>query len=79
MPWLSTMATNVGIVIADGLMIWGAGLAPFLLDPRCPIVILGARPACGSSTSSTSSNTRPGTVSQSLNQRDSALHGSSHL
>ena len=29
MPWLSTMSTNAGILLAAGLLIWGAGLAPF--------------------------------------------------
>src|ERR1700686_2544879 len=30
MPWLSTLTTNAGILFAAGLLIWGAGLAPFL-------------------------------------------------
>ena len=30
MPWLSTMTTNAGILVAAGLVIWGVGLAPFL-------------------------------------------------
>jgi acyl-lipid omega-6 desaturase (Delta-12 desaturase) len=41
MPWLSTMTTNLGIFIAAGLIIWGAGLAPFLIV-HLPIVMLGA-------------------------------------
>src|SRR5271166_617174 len=31
MPWLSTMTTNAGLLVAAGLLIWGAGLAPFLI------------------------------------------------
>ena len=30
MPWVSTMTTNAGILLAAGLLIWGVGLAPFL-------------------------------------------------
>ncbi len=41
MPWLSTMSTNAGILLAAGLLIWGAGLAPFLVV-HLPIVVLGA-------------------------------------
>jgi acyl-lipid omega-6 desaturase (Delta-12 desaturase) len=35
------MTTNLGIFIAAGLLIWGAGLAPFLIV-HLPIVTLGA-------------------------------------
>src|SRR5271165_6101992 len=31
MPWLSTMATNAGILVAACILIWCAGLAPFLI------------------------------------------------
>ncbi len=41
MPWLSTMATNAGIFLAAGLLIWAAGLAPFL-TVHLPIVALSA-------------------------------------
>ena len=41
MPWLSTMSTNAGILLAAGLLIWGAGLAPVLLV-HLPIVVIGA-------------------------------------
>ena len=41
MPWLSTMTTNAGILVAAGLVIWGAGLAPFL-TVLLPIIMLGA-------------------------------------
>ena len=41
MPWLSTMTTNAGILIAAGLLIWGAGLIPFLVV-HLPIVAIGA-------------------------------------
>lgn len=41
MPWLSTMSTNAAIALAAGLLIWGAGVAPFLLV-HLPIVVIGA-------------------------------------
>ena len=41
MPWLSTMTTNAGILLAAALLIWVAGLAPFL-SVHLPIVALGA-------------------------------------
>ena len=41
MPWLSTMTTNAGILVAAGLLIWGAGLAPFLVV-HLPIIAIGA-------------------------------------
>ncbi len=41
MPWLSTMATNAGILVAASLIVWGAGLAPFLLV-HLPIIMLSA-------------------------------------
>lgn len=43
MPWLSTMTTNAGILIAAGLLIWGAGLTPFLVVlVHLPIVAIAA-------------------------------------
>jgi omega-6 fatty acid desaturase (delta-12 desaturase) len=40
-PWLSTMATNIAIVMLVTMMIWLAGLGPFLLV-HLPITFLGA-------------------------------------
>ena len=40
-PWLSTIATNIGILLFAGTMIWLVGLGPFLLV-HLPITILGA-------------------------------------
>ncbi|MBS7556335.1 fatty acid desaturase [Ancylobacter dichloromethanicus] len=40
-PWVSTMATNLGIALAAGLLMWGFGIGPFLLV-HLPIVMLGA-------------------------------------
>ena len=41
MPWISTMTTNAGILVAAGLLIWGAGLTPFLIV-QLPIIAIGA-------------------------------------
>jgi omega-6 fatty acid desaturase (delta-12 desaturase) len=41
MPWLSTMTTNAGILISAGLLIWEAGLTPFLVV-HLPIITIGA-------------------------------------
>src|SRR5271165_3607437 len=41
MPWLSTMSTNAGILIAAGLLIWGVGLMPFLAV-HLPVMLLAA-------------------------------------
>jgi omega-6 fatty acid desaturase (delta-12 desaturase) len=41
MPWLSTMTTNAGILVAASLLIWGAGLTPFLVV-LLPIIAIAA-------------------------------------
>ena len=41
MPWLSTMSTNAGILLAAGLLIWAAGFGPVLMV-HLPIVVIGA-------------------------------------
>ena len=40
-PWLSTMATNIAIVMLVTMMIWLVGVGPFLLV-QLPITFLGA-------------------------------------
>ena len=40
-PWASTMATNAGIALVAGLMIWLVGLVPFLLV-HLPILLIAA-------------------------------------
>jgi omega-6 fatty acid desaturase (delta-12 desaturase) len=40
-PWISTMATNLCIALAAGLMMWAIGIGPFLLV-HAPIALLGA-------------------------------------
>jgi omega-6 fatty acid desaturase (delta-12 desaturase) len=41
MPWISTMTTNGGILVAAGLLIWAAGLTPFLVV-HLPVVAIAA-------------------------------------
>jgi omega-6 fatty acid desaturase (delta-12 desaturase) len=40
-PWISTMATNAGIALVAGFMIWLVGLVPFLLV-HLPITLIAA-------------------------------------
>jgi acyl-lipid omega-6 desaturase (Delta-12 desaturase) len=40
-PWLSTMATNLAIVLLGAIVIWAVGIGPFLLV-QLPIVLIGA-------------------------------------
>jgi omega-6 fatty acid desaturase (delta-12 desaturase) len=39
-PWTSTMATNLAVAVAAGLLMWAVGVGPFLLV-HLPIVIAG--------------------------------------
>ncbi len=39
-PWVSTMATNLAIAVAVGLLIWLVGVGPFLLV-HLPIILVG--------------------------------------
>ena len=41
MPWVSTMTTNLGILLAAGLLIWSVGIAPFL-SVALPIIVFAA-------------------------------------
>jgi acyl-lipid omega-6 desaturase (Delta-12 desaturase) len=41
MPWLSTMSTDAGIFVVAGLLIWAAGLTPFLIV-HLPIIAIAA-------------------------------------
>ena len=41
MPWVSTMTTNAGILLAAGLLIWSVGLAPFLVV-ELPMIVIAA-------------------------------------
>jgi omega-6 fatty acid desaturase (delta-12 desaturase) len=40
-PWLSTMATNLGILLVAGVTIWAVGIGAFLLV-HLPIMLIGA-------------------------------------
>ncbi|MCO5733109.1 fatty acid desaturase [Rhizobium sp. SSA_523] len=42
MPWMSTMATNLGIAVLTALLIWAFGVLPFLLVHLPVILLTGA-------------------------------------
>jgi omega-6 fatty acid desaturase (delta-12 desaturase) len=76
MPWLSTMTTNAGILIAAGLLIWVAGLAPFLIV-HLPIVALGATAGVWLFYVQHQFEGTTWEPSASWSQSEAALHGSS--
>jgi omega-6 fatty acid desaturase (delta-12 desaturase) len=41
LPWVSTMATNLAVVVMAALLIWAVGIVPFLLV-HLPVVLLAA-------------------------------------
>ena len=59
MPWLSTMTTNAGILVAAGLLIWLVGLTCFIVV-SCRSSRSAAPSPCGSSTCSINSTERRG-------------------
>ena len=76
MSGLSTMTTNAGILLAAALLIWVAGLAPFL-SVHLPIIALGATAGVWLSTFSINSREPPGKQPGEWSQPEAALHGSS--
>jgi omega-6 fatty acid desaturase (delta-12 desaturase) len=42
LPWISTMGTNLGILVFSALMIWAVGLVPFLVIHLPVVLIAGA-------------------------------------
>jgi omega-6 fatty acid desaturase (delta-12 desaturase) len=76
-PWLSTMATNLGIAIAAGLVIWTVGLVPFLLV-HLPIVVLAAAAGVWLFYVQHQFETTHWSGDADWSLHDAALHGSSH-
>jgi omega-6 fatty acid desaturase (delta-12 desaturase) len=77
MPWLSTMGTNAGILVAAGLLIWAIGVVPFLLI-HIPIILVGATAGVWLFYVQ---HQFEGTVweeGETWNVNELALHGSSH-
>ncbi len=76
-PWISTMATNLAVAVAAGLLIWTIGLVPFLLV-HGPIVVLGAGAGVWLFYVQHQFETTQWSTAERWNVHDAALHGSSH-
>ena len=77
MPWLSTMSTNAGAAIAAGLLIWWAGLVPFLAV-HLPIVVIAATAGVWLFYVQHQFETTSWDRETDWNRADGALAGSSH-
>ena len=77
MPWLSTMSTNAGILIAAGLLIWGVGLMPFLVV-HLPIILIGATAGVWLFYVQHQFEATTWDMATNWRQPEAALHGSSH-
>ncbi len=77
MPWLSTMSTNAGILIAAGLLIWGVGLMPFLVV-HLPIILIGATAGVWLFYVQHQFEATTWDRATDWRQPEAALHGSSH-
>jgi omega-6 fatty acid desaturase (delta-12 desaturase) len=75
--WLSTMATNLGILLFVGTMIWLVGVGPFLLV-HLPITLLGASIGVWLFYVQHQFEHTFWAYDQSWNMREAALYGSSH-
>ena len=76
-PWLSTMATNLAIGVAAGVMMWSIGFGPFLLV-HVPIVLLGAAIGVWLFYVQHQFDRTHWERGESWNVHDAALQGSSH-
>lgn len=76
-PWLSAMATNAGIALAAGLMIWLIGPWPFVLV-QVPIILLAASIGVWLFYVQHQFENTIWRDGQTWNQHEAALHGSSH-
>ena len=76
-PWISTMATNLAIVLFVGLLIWAIGLGPFLLV-HLPIAFLAATIGVWLFYVQHQFEETAWAEGQDWNLHEMALHGSSH-
>ncbi len=76
MPWLSTMTTNAGILLASGLLVWGVGLAPFLIV-CLPIMAIGGSVAVWFFYVQHQFDGTTWATTADWRQSEAALHGSS--
>ena len=77
MPWLSTMATNAGILLAGGLLIWNVGLAPFLIV-ALPNIVIAATAGVWLFFVQHHFEGTTWRAAADWSQPEAALHGSSH-
>lgn len=76
-PWVSTMATNVGIAIATGLMMWLAGPGTFLLV-HLPVVLMAGAAGIWLFYVQHQFEDTHWDQPENWKFQDAALHGSSH-
>ncbi len=76
-PWVSTIATNLGIAVPAVALIWLIGFWPFLMV-QLPITLLAATAGVWLFSCSTSSRIHALVAGRSWNFQHAALHGSSH-
>ena len=76
-PWLSTMATNVTIAGASGVLIWFVGAVPFLLV-HIPVVLLAASAGVWLFYVQHQFEETHWAGAETWNLHEAALHGSSH-
>lgn len=76
-PWISTMATNAGIALAAGTLIWLIGLWPFVLV-HVPVVLLAASIGVWLFYVQHQFERTTWRDGADWNLHDAALHGSSH-
>src|SRR5580704_12759320 len=77
MPWVSTMTTNAGILLAAGLLIWNVGLASFLMV-ALPIIVIGATAGVWLFYVQHQFEGTTWRAAADWSQPEAALHGSSH-
>ena len=76
-PWVSTMATNVGIAVAAGLMMWVAGPGTFLLV-HLPVVLMAGATGIWLFYVQHQFEDTHWDQPENWKFQDAALHGSSH-
>ena len=77
MPWVSTMTTNGGILLAAGLLIWSVGLALFLVV-ALPIIVFAATAGVWLFYVQHQFEGTTWRAAADWSQPETALHGSSH-
>jgi acyl-lipid omega-6 desaturase (Delta-12 desaturase) len=77
MPWVSTMTTNAGILLAAGLLILGAGFTTFVIV-HLPIVVLAATMGVWLFYVQHQFEGTTWDPTEDWSQADAALHGSSY-